>query len=65
VSLYVIWNVERNKWWKAGEHGYALNQGEVGHYSWDAAFKICTKANLLKVEDIIVPLEFFLTLGWK
>lgn len=63
MNLFLIWNVERNMWWKDHREGYTQIIFQAGGYSWDEAFKICKGANLFKVEDIMVPLDFIPTIG--
>ncbi len=62
-QLYFIRNLEREGgsnvvvWWKPNERGYTSDLSEAGFYTKEQATRITKAANLMKVEDIMVPVE--------
>ena len=62
-QLYYIRNLERERsnplvvWWKPNRMGYTTDLGEAGFYTKEQAEEICKAANLMQVEDIMVPTE--------
>lgn len=62
-QLYYIRNLEREGssnlavWWKPNRHGYTTDLSEAGYYSKEQAEEITKAANIVKVEDIMVPVE--------
>lgn len=42
----IIWSIEHNAWWKAGENGYTQSREEAGVYSIERAREILKGANI-------------------
>lgn len=50
---YLIWNLERDMWWKPLEHGYTSNIKKAGLYCESDAIRITRDANRIKDEDLM------------
>lgn len=44
-TLWVIWSMEHEAWWKAGHAGYTLVKAEAGIYGYKEALEIVANAN--------------------
>jgi hypothetical protein len=51
---YLIWSNEHRAWWKASRHGYTTRTDKAGQFSFEQATEIVTKANRIKIEEIMV-----------
>ncbi len=45
MTMYRIWSVEHNAWWKGGRSGYTKHIHESGKYTLSQANTICHDAN--------------------
>lgn len=43
-DVYLIWSNEHRGWWKAGAHGYSPHFNMAGHYTREAALRMCRDA---------------------
>ena len=56
-TRYLIWSFEHRGWWRpGGSGGYAADFEDAGLFSHDRALEICTKANLFRFNEAMVPL---------
>ena len=49
--MWIIWSIEHNRYWKAGEMGYTFDRKEAGVYTFDEALRIVTNANQFCAES--------------
>jgi hypothetical protein len=56
---YVIWSIEHQAWWKASRHGYAPTLAKAGRFTEEAAALIVARANRVKTEEFMIPVEAF------
>lgn len=52
---FVIWSIEHNAWWGPGSRGYTRVLTEAGRYGRTEAATIVTRANLVKVNECMIP----------
>lgn len=62
-QLFYIRNLEREGrgnlvwWWKANSQGYTTDLEQAGYYTKEQAEAITKAANIVKTEDVMVPVE--------
>jgi hypothetical protein len=62
-QLYYIRNLERESrgnlvvWWKPNHQGYTTDLEQAGFYTQQQAEEITKAANIIKTEDVMVPVE--------
>ncbi len=56
-SYYVIWSTEHNAWWKENKCGYSKALDEAGLFSFKDANSVCIKANYVKMNEIMIPID--------
>jgi len=54
--MYYIWSFQKDAWWRPREHGYTKLLPNAGAYSFEAAMRICAKANVVLMEEAMVPI---------
>jgi hypothetical protein len=54
---YLIWSIEHNAWWRPAKCGYTQTLSEAGRYSLLDAGDILMRANLVKVNECMIPVE--------
>jgi hypothetical protein len=54
--IVLIWSFEHNAWWGPGERGYVAAVEEAGRYTLSRAEAICLRANIVAINEAIVPL---------
>lgn len=54
---FLIWSIEHTAWWCAGRMGYTLELPLAGRYDEREAREIVTRANIVKANECLVPLE--------
>lgn len=54
-AKFLIWSFEHRGWWKPNGNGYTEDIKEAGVYSYADAFEICTDANIVSVNEAMVP----------
>lgn len=54
---YLIWSYEHDAWWKPGRWGYTRVLGDAGQYAGVEAQQIVADANIVRVNECLVPLE--------
>lgn len=54
-TWYVIWSMEHQAWWRPGRMGYSETLDGAGIYSYDAAQRIVTQANLVECHEAMIP----------
>jgi hypothetical protein len=55
TEYFVIWSLEHNAWWRPGEMGYCYELREAGRYPRDIAERIVRRANIVKVNECMIP----------
>lgn len=55
--LYLIFNKERRMYWKPARRGYTDHKTEAGTYSATESIAILADSNLVKEEEIRVPID--------
>lgn len=53
---YVIWSLEHQAWWGPERRGYTASLRDAGQYSETEASAIVADANIVSIEDIMIPL---------
>ena len=53
--MFVIWSIEHEMWWKAGRCGYTRDLSLAGRYGEHEALQILRSANIVKVNEAMVP----------
>jgi len=53
--MYLIWCYERKKWWKQTKIGYTGSILEAGRFTKTEAKTILERANLIRLEETMVP----------
>lgn len=53
--MFAIWSNERKAWWRQNRHGYTRDPEEAGLFSEETAQEICNEANLIEIEEVMVP----------
>ncbi len=53
---YLIWSFEHNGWWSPNWLGYTPKRSEAGAYEAHEAMEIVTKANIITINEALVPL---------
>ncbi len=54
---YLVWSIQHNSWWRPAEFGYTSKIKEAGTYTEKEAKDICIKANVVKIEEIMIPVS--------
>jgi len=54
-KLYLIWSIEHDQWWKPNKMGYTDDMSKAGRYSVEDATEICEIANIVGVEEMMMP----------
>ena len=55
IDTFVIWSIEHTAWWRPGEMGYTHALREAGRYTRKDAERIVRKANIVKVNECMIP----------
>lgn len=55
----VIWSFEHGAWWRANHVGYTETLAEAGIYDAIEAQRIVEKANLVRTNEVALPLRAF------
>jgi hypothetical protein len=55
ARLFLIWSLEHDAWWAAGEIGYTRRLREAGRYPEARARKILKRANRRVVNECVIP----------
>jgi hypothetical protein len=53
----VIWSIEHDAWWGPGRRGYTRELAAAGRYTRQEALEILERANLVKVNECLIPIE--------
>lgn len=53
--MFVIWSIQHDMWWGAGRWGYTRDLSEAGRYGEREAREILAGANIVKVNEALVP----------
>jgi hypothetical protein len=54
-DLYYIWSVERGAWWLHNKCGYTNDIAQAGKYERKEAIMLCQEANVINVNEHMVP----------
>lgn len=54
---YLIWSIEHDAWWRPARCGYTTVLSEAGRYSFVEASKILTRANYIRVNECLIPID--------
>jgi hypothetical protein len=61
---YLVWSIEHDMWWRPGRMGYTPMIEEAGRYSLEEGRKILASANLVKVNECLIPVASVATLTY-
>lgn len=50
-TRWLIWSIEKNRWWKPGRFGYTAERAEAGRYTFEEAIQIVNDANAYLFDD--------------
>ena len=53
---YLIWSFEHGGWWRPGRVGYTTKLAEAGRYGHDQAVAILQQANIITINEAMVPI---------
>jgi hypothetical protein len=53
----VIWSIEHQAWWRPGRWGYTRELARAGRYTGDEALEILTRANIVRTNECLIPIE--------
>ena len=53
--MFRIWCAERGSYWKQDSYGYTFKLNEAGQFTAEEASKICHTANVVRVNELMVP----------
>lgn len=53
----LIWSIEHGAWWRPDRCGYTVRLHEAGRYSVDDAADIVRRANVVNINECLIPLE--------
>jgi len=56
-NWYVIWSIKHTAWWAPHRQGYTRDVLSAGQYSRDDARAIVQDANVVHVEECMIPVE--------
>lgn len=59
MRLFRIWSIEHDAWWRAGWNGYTRALGEAGVYAEREAREVLARANAVRVNEALIPMECF------
>lgn len=54
---YVLWSIEHTAWWRPGRRGYTRDIRAAGRYERLEAREIVRDANIVRVEECMIPIE--------
>ncbi len=52
---YLIWSFEHGGWWGPARIGYYKNRADAGIYDREDAMAICKRANIITINEALVP----------
>jgi hypothetical protein len=55
-AKYLIWSFEHRGWWRPGWMGYSPKRSEAGIYNAEDAIAIVTGANVITINEALVPI---------
>lgn len=55
-AKYLIWSFEHGGWWGPAHIGYYPNRADAGIYSEREAVDIVTRANIITINEALVPI---------
>lgn len=55
-TRYLIWSFEHGGWWGPGHIGYVAKRSDAGEYSEVAAMAIVEQANIITINEALVPI---------
>ena len=56
ADVFVIWSYEHRAWWRPGSWGYTQELGEAGRYTRADAEAIVRRANVVRVNEVMLSL---------
>lgn len=57
LAEFLVWSIEHDAWWATGRRGYTRELALAGRYTREEAFEILARANLVTVNECLIPLE--------
>lgn len=57
MAQYLIWSIEHTGWWRPGRSGYTQQLTQAGRYETAEAMEILEDANIVKVNECLVPVR--------
>jgi hypothetical protein len=63
-ALYLVWSIEHDMWWRPDWQGYTPMIEEAGRYSLEEGRKILARANLVSVNECLIPVASVATLAY-
>jgi hypothetical protein len=54
---FLIWSIEHDAWWRPAHAGYTRQIEEAGVYPEQEAARIVARANLVQVNECLIPTE--------
>lgn len=56
TAVVLIWSIEHDAWWRPASMGYTRRLAEAGRYTRPEALAILARANLVAVNECLIPL---------
>jgi formylmethanofuran dehydrogenase subunit E len=57
MTIFLLWSVEHNAWWRANSAGYSVEIWDAGLYSDAESAEILERANLVAFNEARIPVD--------